>query len=481
MNPRGLSKWTVRLFVPVCVIAFVAACNFPVRTAGTGLPPTAELAARATDTPSEGAADTPAAPGTAEPAAPSGTPTQTATIVHTSTPGTPGAVEWYVTDYSSKSTAAEKRAPGGDSYTWNLYERPFLAADMKYLPGVDIVRADMMKSGTWFYVTIRLQEAPTADEKAAARYGVEVDADIDGRGDYLIWAAAPGGTAWSTDGVQVWTDKNNDVGGPVPVKSDPPDPGRDGYDDLVFDQGIGADPDAAWARFAPEDPKRVQIAFKAATIGNDVEFLWGVWADAGSRQPGWFDYDDRFTFAEAGSPLNTKAEYPLKALEALDNTCRMAYGFTLLGTEPGACYIETPTVTPTATATATESGVTYVPGATYVPMETPREFVFQVLSAEVTDPTVERDDKGCVNYAYVVGRVTVNRSGTITFSWECAFDSWPFEIFPPKTIALTGAGTHWVGSVGNSLFPPHSHTRRIHVITPNDLYSNEVTITANCI
>ncbi len=457
------------LFYAGLIALFLAGCNFPVRTAGQVIQPSHTAFAQDDDRPTvfrDSATDTPGASTQTDTEAPEETSTPTATIAHLTEPGNPGPVEWYVTDYSSKSTAAEKRAPGGENYQYNLFERPFLAADMQYLPGVDILRADMMKSGGWFYVTIRLQEEPTADEKASARYGAEVDVDIDGRGEYLIWAAAPGGTEWTTDEVQVWTDKNNDVGGPVPVKSDMPGT-RDGYEELSFDQGRGVDPDAAWARFSPEDPKRVQVAFKLATIANDIEFLWGVWADAGVKQPGWFDYDDHFTTAEAGSPLSNKAEYPLKALAALDNTCRMSYGFTLLGTEPGACYMPVPTTTPTLTPTSTPTS--------------PAEIVFRVTSVEVYGLVIQRNDAGCMNYAIVDVRVTTNKAGTVTYTWEIQYDGGAYTPSgSAHTDPVAGAGTHTLGSLGITVVPPHSYKIRVHVSAPNDIYSNEVAINATC-
>jgi hypothetical protein len=69
-----------------------------------------------------------------------------------------------------------------------------------------------------------------------------------------------------------------------------------------------------------------------------------------------YDYNDRFTEAEAGSPVYDKQYYPLKALFAVDNTCWEAFGFKANGYEPKLCPRAeppkphqpgpTPTVTP---------------------------------------------------------------------------------------------------------------------------------------
>ena len=41
---------------------------------------------------------------------------------------------------------------------------------------------------------------------------------------------------------------------------------------MIFAQGQGADPDAAWIRLAPSNPTHIQIAFKDALIGSPAKF-----------------------------------------------------------------------------------------------------------------------------------------------------------------------------------------------------------------
>ncbi len=457
------------MFAGIVTLA-IAGCNFPVRRTISANSPSATAATQDGELPPIGfqEATNTSAPldinGTAEPIE---LTTETATIVHVATPGEPGATASYVEDYSSKSTAAEKRAPGGDSFTYNLYERPFYAKEMSYVPGIDIVRADLARDTAWFYVSLRLQEAPSGSAAASARYAVEVDADIDGRGDFLIGTAMPTGTEWTPDGVQIWEDSNGDVGGPIPVKSDPPG-ARDGYDELTFDQGIGVDPDAAWARISPSDPKYVQIAFKRTAIGSDSEFLWGVWADAGVQHPGWFDYDDHFTFAEAGSPLAAKAEYPLKAMEAVDNTCRMSYGFTLLGTEPGACYVAKPTATPTVTPTATKK--IFIPHKTpLVPMPG-----FTVTSVVVRAGSATYSGT-CPLNIWFYANITTNGAGTVQARWENPDGGYWGEI----TEIFTAAGTHEI-SYPIRVTVSIVENVRLHILSPNDMFSNTATSTITC-
>jgi len=455
INADAFPKRIIPGVLAAAVILGMAGCNFPDRLSRTLSTPA--VSPQEEDLPDPGNlkhTDTAAPPDGGEAVAPDDTPTMTATIAHLAVPGEPGVVTSYVEDYSSKNTAPEKRAPGGDSFTYNLFERPFLSDGMQYMPGVDVVRADLAKDATWFYVTVRLQEAPHPE----GLYAVEVDADIDGRGDYLIGTAAPPGTEWTTGGVQIREDANGDVGGPIPLKSDPPG-SRDGYDDLAFDQGIGEDPDAAWSRMSPSDPKHVQIAFKRTAIGNDAEFLWGVWADAGVQRPGWLDYNDHFTLTEAGSPLQGNAEYPLKGMAAVDNTCRMSFGFPLTGTEPGACYIAAPTaaLTPTRTATATVQFV-----------------IFRVLSAEIYDVTKEGLGS-CLYRITAYGRATANTAGTATLRWEVSTDDHPYTFGAMADLTFGGAGTIEAGNYGDDFGPTEKVRIRMHILAPFSVYSNVVT------
>lgn len=298
-----------------------------------------------------------------ESAAPSETPQPTSTVVHNTRPADfPGGRESGMTDPDSSSTAGQNRANRGENFSMNLFERPFTSEAMVYYPDLDIVYTTLNRSGDWIYVEITVQG--TRDGGLNGTYGVEVDLNVDGRGDVLVLASGLK-SEWSTDGVQAWKDSNFDVGDGVALASDPPQAGN-GYDELVFDQGVGNDPDTAWARVDPSDPNSAQIAFKRALINNDGEFVWGAWTDHFVKNPGWYDYNDHFTHDEAGSPLSGLSQYPLKALAEVDNTCRWSVGFTLVGDEPGICPVPaTPTPTPTLTPTivpGTISGIVFEDG-----------------------------------------------------------------------------------------------------------------------
>lgn len=261
------------------------------------------------------------------------TPTK---IPHSLVPST--AVEMgkkIVNDAVSVDTAAEKRAPYGDLYKYNWFERPFMK-DMTYVADLDIVSYNLSYDEKFFYISIELIGSNPNNE-IGIDYGVELDTNADGFGDYIIIAHPPYDVNWSTDNVQIAQDTNHDTGGLSAERSDAPLPG-DGYDSIIFDvlRGVGADPDMAWVRINAGRKAAVQFAFKRAFAGE--HFLYGVLADAGMRNIGDMDYVDRYTEEQAGSPERSEPYYPLKAVYGIDNVCREAFGITnTAGQEPQRC------------------------------------------------------------------------------------------------------------------------------------------------
>lgn len=291
-------------------------------------------------------------------------PTATLQITHYMTPSAPGVNhESGVTDATSVNSAAERRAAAGENFAEGLLERPFNANTMDtYYRYLDIDRAWLNHDSTWLFVMIQMVGVDESGKLSGA-YGAEFDLDVDGRADFLVIANQPG-TEWSVAGVQVWQDSNKDIGNSVPVGSDPPQRGN-GYETLLFDAGMGNDPDLAWARVDPGNPQVVQLAVKYSALNNDPAYMWGTWAQD-QFHPEWFDYVDHFTISEAGSASTLQSQYyPIKALAAVDNTCRWAVGFTPTGKEPGVCYVPaTPTPTFTNTPLPTNTPVP-APGTIY--------------------------------------------------------------------------------------------------------------------
>ncbi|MBN2044217.1 MAG: hypothetical protein JW757_04280 [Anaerolineales bacterium] len=260
------------------------------------------------------------------------TPT-TALVVHSIIPEEPGNISWYL-DSSSLLYANEGRATA-DDFLNMPFERPFTSQGMSYVGYVDINRVEISSQKTFIYVSIGVEETPP--QGAEVYYGVELDVDMDGRGDWLIYGLVPPDSEWTVSGVQVYEDSDDNVGGPSPITSNN-GISSNGYETRLFDSGVGAnDPDLAWIRRSPEKGNHIQIAFKLSLIDNAKRFLWSAWTDAGPREPAWFDYNDYFTLEQAGSPILDANEYPLNGLALVDNTCRWPYGFKASGDEPGIC------------------------------------------------------------------------------------------------------------------------------------------------
>ena len=314
------------LFIVIILTVTALSCNLP------GEPtPTVDVAEiqRQTEEAAEAAEPPPEPPA----------PTPTTEIVHVTFPTGPTTLPSYLTDRSSIEFADEGRTIG-DSFIANLFERPFTETEMEYRAYLDITHANIGVEEPWIYFTIHLEGLPPAG--TIVTYGAEMDVDIDGRGDYLLSALLPEGTEWTTDGVKVVTDLDEDVGGENPMRSDPPNEAWTGYEEVLFDSGIGEDADSAWIRIHPDKENVIELAIKHAVIGSDRDFMWGVWSDEGVREHTWLDYNDHFTAEEAGSPAIVDEVYPLAALNLVDNTCRWVYGFNPSGEELGICRVPPP-------------------------------------------------------------------------------------------------------------------------------------------
>lgn len=266
------------------------------------------------------------------------TVTATPAINHLMTPSTSPPIGQVVYDVESSGTALEKRAPYGDSYDINRLERPFLQ-DMTYVSDLDIVTYTVSEDTDWYYVSVELI-GTDPNNPVGINYGVELDTNYDGFGDHIIWITPPYTPQWDTLNVKIYSDKNHNTGGLSGEKSDAPFAG-DGYETLTFNGGVDdPDPDMAWVRVNAARDATVQFAFKKSWSG--TVFMLGVIADSGMQDVTKLDYVDRFTEAEAGSPIKNKEYYPLGSLYEVDNACREAFGFKPTGYEPQLCPREEP-------------------------------------------------------------------------------------------------------------------------------------------
>jgi len=238
---------------------------------------------------------------------------------------------------SDQVSASGKPISGGDRFTFGQFERPFNSEKMDiYYPNLDIVDMFVYQDETWIYGIMQLNDLE-ADASSAAKYALELDTDRDGRGDWLVIVSKPTSADWTTNSVQVYFDENNDVGNTSAMFTDAGAVG-DGFEKLVFDQGVGEDPESAWVRISPENPNAVQISIKRSLLGKPQSFMISMWAGHSLLDPALFDLNDLYTHEEAGA-ANPGFElfYPIKAVSEIDNSCRLAIGFQSSGNEPGVC------------------------------------------------------------------------------------------------------------------------------------------------
>ena len=252
-------------------------------------------------------------------------------------PGEITEPERILEDADSSIKAEENRALTGDNFLENLFERPFTSQDMEYQPDLNILTTSISNDENFFYFIITLDDMNTTSGKLEGTYGIEFDRTQTGRGDLLVWITRLS-LDWSTNGIIVFINPNQTVGGLDPMTAE------EGYAGKGYTQAVEMEGDkVAWTRISPDDPSAVQIAISRALLDDPEEFLWGAWADNGVKDPSLFDYDDHFGPSEAGSPLNTSEDYPLQALYSVDNTCRLPHGIDQMSSFiPGMCITSQP-------------------------------------------------------------------------------------------------------------------------------------------
>ena len=115
-------------------------------------------------------------------------------ISHVKTPAEPVGSVKSIKDHTSQLTSADLRAPDGDYFASNRYERPF-DASMNYWPFIDIAQADInvRPDSEWVYAVIRLVDSPRNYAGHTPVYGIEIDTHRRGRGEYLILTTFPAG------------------------------------------------------------------------------------------------------------------------------------------------------------------------------------------------------------------------------------------------------------------------------------------------
>lgn len=311
MKPRIRPSLTL-----ITALFIILACSLPQAPTATP-PPTTELIATVADT------------------ATSPPPTVTP-IQHQLMPASlPAERSSHAGDHNSSITAYQKKSNGGDRFTFERFERPFNGATMDtYFPELDIIDTFVYQDDTWIYGTIQVVDR--AAGKTPFRFAMQLDVNVDGKGDWLVIAhnppTNPYATDWATEGVQVYFDADDDVGNTTPVQSDAGATSGNGFETLIFDGygTAGDDPDSAWIRVSPQNGNTVELAVKRSLLGNVEEFLLNMWTGRSCLEPALFDLSDHYTHEQAGAAdPEFPVYYPIKAVFELDSSCRMAVGFKI--------------------------------------------------------------------------------------------------------------------------------------------------------
>ncbi len=320
-NREIMKSSLTKLFAILVVLSLsLSACNFGLANTATEAPAT-EVAG--TEIPQALSTEAPATE---------------APIVHQTIPSEPAKTIGNASDNDEVSSFENLDVKFGDDFARNRFERPFTSEMGAYLPEIDIVNFSIGEDDNFFYVTLNLGGLATAGQAPTGHYAIELDSNIDGRGELLIVANPAFGTEWSTDGIQIFADENGDIGGEDVKRSDANYTG-DGYEKLMFENGTGANPDLGWARFVDGKTPAIQIAFNKIIFPSIPTFMWSVWASATPFDNTKFNLHDTTTEESAGSPDKQNSLYPIKNIAGVDNSCRVPVGFNATGTEPLGCPV----------------------------------------------------------------------------------------------------------------------------------------------
>ena len=324
------------------VVILAAGCSMPAKNTPIAEPSeAAEIEETAPTTPAtiqetEPAIEIPVTEGENTPAP---SPEAEQEIVHLTYPGDPFySKDQVISDCNTGERiilgASTLIGSGCDNWNKQKLERPADMQNGTYFPAVDIIRADMGTNQDWGFARIELFEGAAGNIGDDMVYGLEIDVDLDSRGDVLILAWAVSSTGWSTNHVQVWQDQNKDVGGSKPHSPD--GQASDGYETLLFDSGRGQDPDLAWARIEPLDASNIEIAFKPGLLPANRLFAWWAWSSMGRIDPSQMELVDTQVESE---------------IWQADNTCGWIFNGKPTRMLVNICDFSLPTSTPSPTPT----------------------------------------------------------------------------------------------------------------------------------
>ena len=319
-------RWTILLLLVLAALVLTA-CNLPSSPPPVVQPPPAAGPTNTSPPPPPPPTNTPEPLPTEDPYA---------GIEHTDIPVKSVLTYWAYDCDTGRYTPAggqPKISSGCDVWQNNFVERPVSQDLSLFYPHLDINRFQMGKDETWLYADISTFAQEGASTVLNGSYGLELDFDSDGQGDVLVKVDDPSQFPpgeWHARGVQVWEDANNDLGSDTRVYADSENT-SDGYEAMLFDQGLGDDPDLAWARISPDDPATVEFALKRTIIPGGVgAFVWWTWASQQPLDPALFDYVDSFSEDE---------------LYQIGNSCRWIFDGPPQPV-PNVCPYQQPTLEP---------------------------------------------------------------------------------------------------------------------------------------
>jgi hypothetical protein len=237
------------------------------------------------------------------PVAVTDTPIQVLTptaIQHITKPGTPTYIEDQKINDCNLGETYKPDHPlallkNCDNWLNNLLERPFTSDLNTYLPYLDIIQTQFGANRDWFFARIRLFDVVPSKADGDVNYIIESDLNFDGLSDMLIVVQnlPPDAFIWTVDDIRAWRYVDGNV-------------------NLVYDQGVGTDPDLIWVR---RTPKAIEISFKPALFDNDLTFAWWVWAYQGKLDPTQL------------IPLDT-----LPDIYQVDDTCALGFNYNIMTT-----------------------------------------------------------------------------------------------------------------------------------------------------
>jgi len=333
---------TITLGILLVLALLLSACGK--KTTPQPMPTTAPVTV-ATEAP-QPVAETPAVVAPTEAPVEAATPQPTALVItHLVTPGEPAfTFNQKISDCDTgervRLGATTLVGQGCDNWNKAMLERPADQFNGTYVPALDIVSSSMASSNSFLYGKVVLYKDAAGAIPAELISGFELDTDIDSRGELLILATNITSGAWTTDGVQVWQDTNGDVGGDKPHSPD----GKqgDGYETLLFDAGIGDDPDLAWVRLSPVDPSAIEFAFKADLLPANKVFAWWAWTSIGALDAGKMEIVDLLQDTSTWQIDNTCAWiFNGKPTSLLANICPYVLPTPIPTSTPIGCVVHT--------------------------------------------------------------------------------------------------------------------------------------------